>query len=256
MINLLVEEKQVGEVSYLVDDLEILLYILDEEMLLRSRLQEYNPNTGKKEYYLSLSRNLTAAAKRNSKRWRWGVILDGTKLSNKYSITPVSYSGIQMSYSDLRVKYITAYDNGTYALNLVNWPTIEVNKFIWDEITKEINNLPEEFKEKKKLQHTYEGRNTINGRKVKEKYLFNVKTGGLKLNYRNFPEICSALDKNTNIDEAEERIWIPSGDYYIDIHNCIKGIIAPSNLTEEEQKDYIELERCMHRLGIKRIVKY
>ena len=174
MIKLLVEGKQVGEVSYMVADLDVLLYILDEEMLLRSRLQELNPKTRKKEYYLSLSRNLTSAAKRNSKRWRWGVILNGDKLSDRYSITPVSYSGIQMSYSDLRVKYITAYDNGTYALNLVNWPTIEVNEFIWDKITKEINNLPEEFKEKKKLQHTYEGRNTINGRKVKEKYLFNT----------------------------------------------------------------------------------
>ena len=254
MIKLLVEGKQVGEVSYMVADLDVLLYILDEEMLLRSRLQELNPKTRKKEYYLSLSRNLTSAAKRNSKRWRWGVILNGDKLSDRYSITPVSYSGIQMSYSDLRVTYITAYDNGTYALNLVNWPTIEVNEFIWDKITKEINNLPEEFKEKKKLQHTYEGRNTINGRKVKEKYLFNVKTGGLKLNYKDFPEICSALDKNPNIDETEERIWIPSGAYYIDIHNCIEGVIAPKNLTEEEQKNYIELERCMSKLGITRII--
>ena len=118
MIKLLVEGKQVGEVSYMVADLDVLLYILDDEMLLRSRLQELNPKTQKKEYYLSLSRNLTAAAKRNGKRWRWGVILNGDKLSDRYSITPVSYSGIQMSYSDLRVKYITAYDNGTYALNL------------------------------------------------------------------------------------------------------------------------------------------
>ena len=86
MIKLLVEGKQVGEVSYMVADLDVLLYILDDEMLLRSRLQELNPKTRKKEYYLSLSRNLTAAAKRNGKRWRWGVILNGDKLSDRYSI--------------------------------------------------------------------------------------------------------------------------------------------------------------------------
>ena len=98
-------------------------------------------------------------------------------------------------------------------------------------------------------------KNTVNGRKVKEKYLFNVKTGGLKLNYKNFPEICSALDKTPNIDEAEERIWIPSGAYYVDIHNCIKGVIVPKNLTTDESADYVELERCMNKLGITRIIK-
>ena len=70
MIELIVEGKQVGELSYMVADLDVLLYILDDEMLLRSRQQELNPNTGRKEYYLSLSRNLTAAANRNNTRWR------------------------------------------------------------------------------------------------------------------------------------------------------------------------------------------
>ena len=57
MIKLLVEGKQVGEVSYMVADLDVLLYILDEEMLLRSRLQELNPKTRKKNtiyHYLEI----------------------------------------------------------------------------------------------------------------------------------------------------------------------------------------------------------
>ena len=84
--------------------------------------------------------------------------------------------------------------------------------------------------------------------------LINLTSELTHCSYKDFPEICSALNKNPNMDETEERIWIPSGAYYIDIHNCIDGVIVPKNLTEEEQEDYIELERCMHKLGITKVI--
>ena len=253
---IITEGKQVGEVSYMVSSLETLINILSDEKILRSRLAELNPDTHKKQYYLSLSRNLTSAGNRNSKRWRFGVILDGDKLSDHYSITPVSYSGIQMTYSDLRVKWIAAYDNDTYALNLVNWTTIPISKNLYNLITAEIDNMPEDLKQKKKLQHSGVGRNVVNGRKLKEKYLFNVKTGGLKLNYKKYPEICVLLSKNENVNETEERIWIPTDKPFISIHNCIKGVIIPKTLTTEEKEEYLELEQILKTRGITNILNY
>lgn len=250
------EGKQVGDVSYMVATIETLVNIIEDKKILRSRLSELNPNTRKKQFYLSLSRNLTSAGIRNPKRWKFGVILDGDKLSDKYSITPVSYAGIQMSYSDLRVKYIVAYDNDTYALNLVNWATIPINKSLWDSITAEIENMPEELKNKKNLIHTGAGSKTINGRKIKEKYLFNVKTGGLKLNYKKYPEICTELSKNENVNETEERIWIPTDKLFIDVKGCIKGVIIPRTMTSEEQEKYEELERILDENGITNILTY
>lgn len=250
------EGKQVGDVSYMVATLETLVNIVTDEKILRSRLAELNPDTKKKQYYLSLSRNLTSAGIRNPKRWKFGVILDGDKLSDNYSITPVSYAGIQMSYSDLRVKWIAAYDNGTYALNLVNWATIPISKNLYDLIVTEINNMPEELKQKKKLMYSGEGRNVVNGRKLKEKYLFNVKTGGLKLTYKKYPEICTTLSKNENVNETEERIWIPTDRPFIDIHNCIKGVIIPRTLTPSEQEEYLELEQILNSRGINNVLNY
>ena len=161
-----------------------------------------------------------------------------------------------MTYSDLRVKWIAAYDNDTYALNLVNWTTIPISKNLYNLITAEIDNMPEDLKQKKKLQHSGVGRNVVNGRKLKEKYLFNVKTGGLKLNYKKYPEICVLLSKNENVNETEERIWIPTDKPFISIHNCIKGVIIPKTLTTEEKEEYLELEQILKTRGITNILNY
>lgn len=252
----IIESKQVGELSYMTDYIDSLLFILDEESIYRAREAEYNPNTNRKEFYVSMSRNLTSAAQRNPKRWKFGVIVDGDKLSEKYEITPVSYIGTQFTHSDVKVKYVTAYDNNTYVLNLVNWPTISIDKNTYDSIVKEIENMPEQDKVKHKLIHTGVGSRTINGRKVKEKYLFNVPKGGLRLNYNKYPQICSSIASHTIANEEEERVWITDNNYYIDISGCIKGIIMPHNLTMEEEQDFIEVQRVMKKLGISRIVRY
>ena len=85
--------KQVGEVSYLVGDLQILYNVVKDEVILGSKKPEKNPRTGKLENYVSLSRNYTSAALRNNSRWKYGVLLDGDKLSDHYHIEPISYVG-------------------------------------------------------------------------------------------------------------------------------------------------------------------
>lgn len=89
----IVASKQVGDVSYLVGDLEILYNVVKDEVILGSKKPEKNPRTGKSENYVSLSRNYTSAALRNNSRWKYGVLLDGDKLSDHYHIEPISYAG-------------------------------------------------------------------------------------------------------------------------------------------------------------------
>ena len=247
---IILENKQVGDVSYMVSELSVLYNILNTESIYSSRNTEYNPNTGKKQNYVSLSRDLTSAAFRNSKRWVYGVLLDGDKLSDNYSITPYSYSGTVLnSGGDLRVKYIAEYDDGTCVLNLVNWSTMSITKSIYDEIVSAIEKMPNDLKIKKKLEHTMEGKNRRNGKVLKEKYLFNVKTGGLRITQKEFPSLCSKLSKSSGMNETEERIWL-NNENTISIKRCIKGIIIPKKMSSEED---VELENILKMLDDKNI---
>ena len=45
--------KQVGDVSYLVGDLEILYNIVEDEVIVGSKKPEKNPRTGRPENYVS-----------------------------------------------------------------------------------------------------------------------------------------------------------------------------------------------------------
>lgn len=254
---IIIENKQVGTVSYMCTNLDQLSNILKDEEILGSRKPELNPDTGKKSRYVSFSRNLTSAGTRNPKRWRFGVVLDGDKISDRYSIVPFSYAGVQAKYSDLRVKWMAAYDDGTYALNLVNWATVPINRNLYNSIKNEIENMDPAMKEKKKLEHTFKGKKRVNGRLLIEKYLFNVPSGGLRLTARDYPSLCATIAKSESFNETEERVWLSGSNLFVSIKNCIKGIILPKNMTNEEKLDFEELvQPIMDQKNISNIIRY
>ena len=240
----LIEEKQVGELSYFTKEPIALVSILDNEEIRRSLKEENNPATGKKQHYVSFSRNMTAATKRNPDRWRYGILIDGTKLSNRYKIEPVSYVGITTRKSAVNVKYIAAYENGTYFLNLVRFPTIQINRATYMKLRDEIESLPDDVKQLKKLIYQSEGKRKVNGTKIKEKYYFNVPTGGLRITDKQYPELVSALQKDTGLNEYEERIWLDNSSNFISIRGCILAVILPNNFGddefEKELKEYLQ----------------
>lgn len=244
-MKLMIEEKQVGNVSYFVSDPLHLINIIEDEQILRSRKEEYNPKTNKKQFYVSLSRNMTATAKRNSSRWIYGVIIDGTLLSNRYNIEPVSYMGSVTIKSSVSVKYIVAYDNDTYYLNLVNFPTIEISRANYNKIKEEIENLPEDFKTLKKLVYQSEGKRAVRGAKIKEKYLFNVPSGGLRLTTKTYPDIISSLQKDPNINEFEERIWLKNSELFVNIKGCIEKILLPKYMKTTRSETEEDLFNCI-----------
>lgn len=221
--------KQVGDLSYFVKDLNIFYNIIKYQQIKQSNNQEYNPRTGKKEYYISLSRNMTAAALRNSDRWRYGIVIDGNKLSNRYHIEPFSFTGSSLNQgSQLRVKYLVSYDDGTCKLNLVNWPTMEISKSTFDFIRNRILSMPEDFNNSHKLVFQQGGKRKVEGRFIDEKYMYNVKHGdsGKLLADVDLPsEITYQLTKGTATNEYEERVWMSKE--YLDISGCIIGIVVP-----------------------------
>ena len=254
MIRVLKESKQVGNISYFVDNIQPLINIIDQGRILSSRKPEYNNKLKKNMKYVSFSRSISAARQRNNARWKWGLVIDGNKLSERYSIEPYSYAGANYNKgTTFRVKSITAYDDNTYTLSLVNWPTIQISEKVFNSIKNSIDNkMSDEMKQKKKLLVSGEGKRIVNGHKIKQKYLFNVPSGGIQLNPETFPkEMYSQLFKTSYTNEYEERVW--TSREFIDIENTIIQAIVPNSEFNEADNDCKELIKLCEDKGIKLI---
>ena len=261
MKQLIYSAKQIGDVSYCVDGPEVLFNILDSGRIWLSRNEEFNPNVGHKDHYVSLGRDLTKAIRRNSKRWNCGVIIDGNVLSENYHIEPYSYSGtiLENNPQGLRIKYAVSYDDGTYAINFVNWPTFIVSKKLFDFVVTQIDNLSEDIKSKKHFEHLNGAkRRNKNGQKYIDKYIFNVKTGDGGLIMKNAPDWVKAeIQTNDKASEAEERIWAKNYRS-INISNSVKGIIVPE--IPKSEKDAFMFDKCeqilSNKYGCNNVVTY
>ncbi len=222
--------KQVGDVSYLVGDLEILYNIVEDEVILGSKKPEKNPRTGKPENYVSLSRNYTSAALRNNSRWKYGVLLDGDKLSDHYHIEPISYAGAVSK--NLRLKTLTKYDDGEcYAYFLNYGGSTRIPPYVYKQIEQTILNLSDEIKEHKKLVIQDGGKRRTRGRLIEKKYTFQV-PNGLNINPKILDGGFTDLLKHTELNETEERIWLGSKTH-ISIHNCIVGLVLPKSTANQ-----------------------
>lgn len=170
--------------------------------------------------------------RRDNGRWRYGLVIDGNKLSNRYSINPYAFTGTSRN---IRIKSITEYDSGKHLLEIVNWGNRpNISKALYDEIKEAILNLPDSYKEKKRFEYKGVGKiKTPNG-KIVEQYKFNVpsRDSGDIFKQNKFNNM-SSLTKSDRFNEKEERIW--TDQEMIDIQGCILGIILPYN----EYKEYV-----------------
>lgn len=233
-MKILVEGKQVGEVSYLAGTLNTLLSIIQTEKIWRSTSDEYNPNNDAKSHYVSLSRNMTSAHNRDSSRWAYGVVIDGDKLSDKYKIVPYSFIGsLGTNYKtkkQLRISSLTEYQDRSCWLKFTKWNAFEIPKVLFDKLSNNIANLSEDEKTKYKYTHKWNGKRNVGSHgKIVEQHRFLSQFGGPPklLNRDNLDEFASFLYNNPNISEQEERIWLKAESSDIDIHNCIRGIVVP-----------------------------
>lgn len=241
-MNNIFSAKQVGQLSYMTDSLATLYVILRNAEIRVSSRAELNPATHRMQHYVSFSRDLTSASSRNSTRWKYGVIINGDRLSNQYSIHPVSFAGQAISSQRLRVRSITLFDDNKAALTLVNWRQFQIPVSVYYEIRSEIQALDESDKQKMKLEISGRGKQVRDGHTIVEKYLFNRKDGGIKLSPKWLSDSSiSMLIKHTVMNETEERIWLDD-ESFINIDGCIDGIIIPKSdqhlLYDEDHEFY------------------
>lgn len=219
--------KQVGPIYYMVNNVEVLALIVKQNAIRTSLKAEPQSKGGNKYHYVSFMRDLTKV-NRNPNRWIYGVRIDGDKLSDRYSINPYSYASVAMKGNFYRVKTLTAYDNETYTLSVVNWPTMVITKEIFNTIQEMILSDSQNLNKIKQLQ-IKEGSRKYRGKQIVIQYNYNVKSGGIVLNETTLPaSILSYLLKHSNMNETEERIWIvDDATKFINISGCITGYIAP-----------------------------
>lgn len=227
--------KQVGPVYYMVKDVPVLCTIVEQGVVRTSIKAEPTGGGNGSYHYVSFMRDLTKAD-RNPKRWVYGIQLDGDKLSDRYKISPYCYSAISLQSSRNRVKSLAAYDNGTYTLSLINWPTIEVSKEVFEDIEREIVSDSQHLNQLKHLEVST-GKRSYLGRTVVVKYNYNVPSGGIVLNDKTVSSsTISYLLKHSTMNETEERIWMLDDNIkFIDISGCITGYIEPKEDESIEQ---------------------
>lgn len=226
--------KQVGDVSYFVASPTVLALILRDEVIRGSNSPEYNPKTGRQQRYISFSRNIFSAANRNNNRWRYGIVLDGTKLSNKYSIEPYSYFGHELSRGKIRIKSLAEYDNGTFELEVVNIGPLPINRQTHREIRRRILDIPDDVLTKKNFTVIH-GKRPYKGRTVIERLKFNTPIGYAISNDWLSDSAFNAIAKSDRLNEYEERIWLDNRSQ-ISIKGCIKFVLVPKN----ESSDIID----------------
>lgn len=241
--------KQVGDLSYYVKSKAIVRNIIITNQIQTSS-GEVNPNTGKKGKdvrFVSFSRDLTSTPKRNPGKWKYGLVIDGNKLSNSYHIEPFAFTG---TIKNIRIKSLIRYDSGICLIEAVNWGRSKISREFYEELKSAILNLPDESKDKHMLTISGPGKyNTKNG-KIVEKLLFisKIGDGGEIFKSNKFLNI-SSLTKSDRYNEKEERLWTDTD--LIDISGCIKGIILPydeyKNFNESGDPELIKLKEVCDR---------
>lgn len=230
----IVSSKQVGPIYYMVNTVEVLVSICNYNAISTSLKAEPRSNGGGKYHYVSFMRDLTKAD-RNISRWRYGVKIDGDKLSNRYSISPYSFAGNALSKGYYKVKTLTSYDDGTYTLSLVNWPTIQISAEMFKEIQSIIESDIQGVNDSSRLEIS-EGKRAYRGRTAITRYNYDVKHGGAVLSDKTASShLLQYLIKHTGLNETEERIWIFNNAKYIDVSGCILGFIEPKGDSSVEE---------------------
>lgn len=225
-MKIITESKQVGTIYYLVGNTEDLSNILRVGHVYTSDRGELPYPTKR---HVSFTRDWRNQNSKSKSKWKYGIIINGSNLSNKYHIEPYSYVGAEYSYNgnlSLEIKYLISYDNNKYLVAFVNWGTYFISKEFFEELERKILNWSGNEKAKLKIQKG--GKITVSGvgGKIVTKYLYDTKQGGVSIRITDIPKsLFKDMSKTTNFNEREERIW--TDNKTVDISNSIEGIIIP-----------------------------
>ena len=249
--------REVGDISHLTDTLTNLISILYHSKIATSP-PDIRKGSNTQRPYVSFSRNMTSAALRNSNKWRYGIIVDGDKLSNRYSLRPHNFQAEKnASDSGVPMKGIRAYDNGTYQLILQIGQPTRIPKWLYDEIKLAMLSQPEDFNIKKGLVHdTRLATKRSNGAYRCEWVYYKSQYGGMLLSPKTLSDKALSYVANHVLNEEETRIFLPKqsvkdnkaqkqalkadrdpdgyiADFsklsYVDLKGCIIGLVLPKS---------------------------
>lgn len=229
----IIEAKQVGNISYFVTNYQDILTILEDQSIRMSKVPEHNPNTDKRQYFVSFARDLFRLTSRP--KYNYGIILDGDKLSNKYSFSPYSYvnhAAVGINPRKLRILYILKYSNRTYAANFKGWGTIGISEEVYNKLENILLNMTDEKKRKSSLTELEPATRSTHGRRRIGGYKLNA-LGSDPIDYNALGEDIFKISTKDEYNETKERIWSNSREY-VDIKGCIKAIAIPKKQKNDD----------------------
>lgn len=247
--------KQVGPISHLTASVPRLVSIIYYSKIATSS-PDMRTGADSQKPYVSFSRNLTSAATRNNKKWRYGIIVDGDKLSNRYQLKPYNYTAVKNEAGvGVDVKGIRAYDNDTYTLTPWIGNTTRIPKWLYDEIKLAIMNMPQQYNSKNGLAvETDKAKRKTNGAYRTEWIYYKSQYHGMPMTPENLSDRALTWISNHVLNEEETRILMPKqkvkdnkaeraaresvtdADGYItditglsciDLKGCIIGLVLP-----------------------------
>lgn len=261
-----------GVLRYFVDKIETLNAILARERIKASKKEESDPDTkrGTQQFerrsFVSFSHQLFSHAYRSNAKWKYGVAIDQAKLETK--VQALSGANIKDGFkhpgnsmyvygaartSDGTEYIITSF--GNFAMNLSDKQRGQLNNLAKTDFYPKVETIFLKYLENMREQKRLTPTETLNAESfnyttepnlIKDKAGLedNVIEGFLLLLRRpstgmNFPELYKQvpglwdyLQDHTALDEGELRVWLPENKSYLDISDCIVGIVLPSNYKE------------------------
>lgn len=220
---IILASKQFYELSYFTSKVEAFAIIMSTQQIRLSKNPEYDLNRGDNKFrYASFSRDLLAAPKRNPRKWRFGVILDGELLTDRYSFMSFSYAGVALRKGDmLKIEWIIYDVDDKGELKLFGRKPISISKSLAQTI------ISTAFLKQYKVKRLSDGRT---------KYYTNNSDIATFISDIITKNQYAELTRSQSLNEYEERIWNHNENErfigeYVDISGCVKGIIIPVDIS-------------------------
>lgn len=227
---IILASKQFYDLTYFTDDINVLYSILITNRIRLSKHVEYDTNrhNGPMDKSVSFSRSLLAQPKRNRAKWTYGIILDGEKLTDRYSFVPISYAGVAIERGNtLYIEYIIVPKFGRCTLKLFDRKAFTISRDLAIYI---INNG--DF-----------SNYTLNTDTDDYEYYIEDRRIAAPIDHILTNDQYAEITKSQPLNEYEERVWnhssgdrlIVKGEYkYIDISKCVKGVVFPCDCDDSE----------------------
>lgn len=249
--------KQVGAISHLTDTIPNLISILRHQKIATSTPDiKYGKDAGRP--YVSFSRDLTSAAERNSNKWRYGIIVDGDKLSNRYAIEPHSFLGeLNSRNRSVKLKVLRAFDDGRYYMTAMIGKTTEIPGWLYNELKSVALAQPESFNKDKKFVHDIEKskRRSFNHAYRIELLQYMGQYGGYELSPKFISDRAMSWINNHVLNETEERVSMKKQSRQdLRTRKTIKDLPRDEDdvIIEFSEVSYIDLQGCIIGLVLPR----